>query len=82
MAAAITTTATTLEGQLLEIAMAVQEAERDTARNPDGNNSVTGQFNSETGVFSGALTINYSTAAGTGGAVLLTADEYIDLPAS
>ena len=66
MASAITTTATTLEGQLLEIINAVQIAELNSARNPNNTNAVpVATFNSETNVFNATISLPVSAQVST-----------------
>lgn len=57
MAAAATLTATTLEGQLMEVVALLQEAEADETRNPNGDNNVTSSVDSDALTFSGTFSI-------------------------
>lgn len=73
MAAAITTTATTLEGQLAEIAGALQTAEA-----AENLNRVTVNFNAEAG--SVVISANLPAVFGSSGAALsMTVSEYLGL---
>lgn len=77
MASAITTTATTLEGQLLEIIQTIQLSENDSAKNPNGSNNVTGTINTDTNSFSGSFTIPVTPSVGAGGSPTYAADAYL-----
>ena len=79
MAAAITTTSTTLEGQLLEIIAAMQLLERDPAQNPNNTNGVTGTFNSETNAFTSTVNLPASVQIGTNGQLEVSATEYLSV---
>ena len=79
MAPPITTTSTTLEGQLLEVITAMQLLERDPAQNPNNTNGVTGTFNSETNVFNSAVNLPASIQIGTDGQLEVTATEYLSV---
>lgn len=77
MAAAITTTATTLEGQLLEIVQTMQIAENNSATNPNGSNFVTGTINTDTENFTGTFNIPVTPAIGAGGVATYAAEAYL-----
>lgn len=67
MANSITTSSTTIEGQLIEIVSKLQELESDTNANPNGENRITGTFNTDTGSFTGTFTIAGSLASNANG---------------
>ena len=76
MATAVTTSATTAEGQFLELARELQslESTQSTADNPLNNVQI------DTDIESGLITISASlpgSLSGTGGALTLSADEYL-----
>ena len=76
MAAAVTTSATTVEGQFLEVARELQglEAAQSTADLPLNNVQI------DTDIETGLVTITATlpaTLSGTGGALTLTAGEYL-----
>lgn len=76
MSSAITTSATTLEGQAVEVLTALQNAEADDARNPDGLNNITGNFDTDTANFTGTFSLPGAFSLGTGGVPTFTASEY------
>lgn len=77
MAAAITTSATTIEGQAMEIAAALQNLERDTAKNPDGLNNVTFSIDTDANSASISIAVPVTTAIGTAGKIEFVADPYL-----
>ncbi len=76
MAAAITTTATTLEGQALEIALAIQAAEATQSTDEIPLNNITITPDTEASTVAVALTLP-TTLSGAAGAITYTADEYL-----
>ena len=70
MAAAITTNASTLEGQLIEIITAIQVKESDTASNPNGANLVTSNTNYDNKKFNANVSLDISTSVGANGSVV------------
>lgn len=69
-----------LERYVLEVLMFVQSLERDAARNPQGANNVTGNYNSDTGLYSGTFSIPVSLSIGSDGRPVFTAQEYLTTP--
>lgn len=69
--------ATTAEGAALEVLMYLQSLERDTAKNPQGRNFVTGTYNSDTGIYSGTFSFPCTLALNPDGSIKLSADEYL-----
>ncbi|MFP4298673.1 MAG: hypothetical protein ACLFT0_12535 [Spirulinaceae cyanobacterium] len=57
MATAATLTASTLEGQLMEVVALLQEAEADETRNPNGDNNVTSTVDVDALTFSGTFSV-------------------------
>jgi hypothetical protein len=78
MAAAITTTATTLEGQLIEIAQAIEVKERayNTANPATPVGSVSLALDPENAVISVSVSMA-ATVSGTGGAVSMSPTAYL-----
>ncbi|MBE9031605.1 hypothetical protein IQ266_17875 [filamentous cyanobacterium LEGE 11480] len=78
MAAPITTTATTLEAQLFEVAQALEEAERAyNLANPNTPvNGISVALDPEAGSMSLTATVA-ATSSGTAGTISLTPDVYI-----
>lgn len=66
MASAATLTATTLEGQLIEIISLLQTAEADTNRNPNGDNNVTASIDVDAGTYSGTFSIPVTQSIASG----------------
>lgn len=77
MASAITTTATTLEGQLLEIVQTIQLSENNSAKNPNGSNFVTGTINTDNETFTGTFNIPVTPSVGAGGSPTYAAETYL-----
>lgn len=67
---------TALEAYTLEVLMALQAQEKISAKNPQGRNLISGAFDSETGLYSGALNlpITYSL---NNGLIQLSPVEYL-----
>ncbi len=57
MANSATLQATTIEQQLIELINLIQILERNSAKNPDNRDFVSGTYNSNTGVFSATINI-------------------------
>lgn len=79
MADPITTQATTLEGQLIEIITAIQAKESNTAANPQNRNFVTATTNLDTRIFASTVSLPMSATVGTGGKLVVEATEYLDV---
>lgn len=67
----------TAEGQLLEVLMLLQSLERQVGRNPNNRNYVTGSLDSETGQFSGQLTVPIQASLSAEGDLVVTAVPYL-----
>lgn len=57
MTAPITSTAESLEGQLQEILIALQNKERTAAMNPENRNFIQGTVNTDTMIFQGSFSL-------------------------
>lgn len=68
---------TTIESYLLEVLMYLQGLEQQAAKNPQGLNYITGNFNSDTGLYQGSFTLPISLALAAAGKVEITAQEYL-----
>lgn len=79
MAAPITTNATTLEGQLMEIITAIQVKENDSASNPQNLNLVTANTNLDTGNFNATVNLSITTSVGSSGSLVIEAESYLDI---
>lgn len=77
MAAAVTLTSTTIEGQLVELITKIQMLERDSATNPDNANRVTGNANYDQGTFTGTFNLAITTELNTSGQAVTIAQEYL-----
>ncbi|MEC4804428.1 MAG: hypothetical protein SAJ12_10520 [Jaaginema sp. PMC 1079.18] len=77
MATAITTTAGTLEGQLLEILFKMQQMENTSANNPNGKNAITGTINSDSNTFAGSFTLALTTSLSASGQPTFDAEAYL-----
>lgn len=78
MAAPITTSATSLEGQLQEVLIALQNVENDSALNPDGVNNISGTLDTDSMVFEGNFSLPLkATLIGFEGRVAYVADPYL-----
>ncbi len=80
MASPITTTATTLEGQFLEVMEAIASTQAVTAQNPDNINLLTTYSrNMATGAITFSGTIPTTDTTGTGGTIVVGAMSiYVD----
>ena len=77
MAAPITTSATSLEGQLQEVLIALQNVERNSDLNPNGSNFIAGSYNTDTMIFSGTFSLPVKAdLAGFEGRINYVADPY------
>lgn len=77
MAAAITTTSTTLEGQLLEILSEVQALEATPSSNTSNRNFVSLTVNTDTSIATATVNLPISFAVGTSGKMEVTATSYL-----
>lgn len=68
---------TVIERYLLEVLMYLQSLEQQTAKNPQGVNYITGNFNSDTGLYQGSFTLPIALALAASGKVEITAQEYL-----
>lgn len=66
----------TLEAYALEVLMALQFQEQITAKNPNNRNLITGAFDSDTGLYSGAFNLPIAYALDTG-TIEITPVEYL-----
>jgi hypothetical protein len=66
-----------IERYCLEVLMHVQNLERNTAKNPQGRNGVTGSFNSDTGVYAGTFSVPVVISLESTGRVAFVAQEYL-----
>ena len=57
MAASITLNSTTAEGQLVELITRIQMLEGSDVNNPNNLNRVTGNFNQDTGIYTGSFNL-------------------------
>lgn len=67
----------TLERYVLEVLMFLQAVERDSARNPQNANNITGNYNSDTGLYSGTFSIPVALSLGSDGNPVFSAQEYL-----
>jgi len=65
------------EAYLLEVLMYVQNLERTPAKNPQNRNAVTGNYNSDTGVFAGTVALPVSFSLATDGTIAIAAQPYL-----
>ena len=77
MAAAHTTVATTVEGQLLELISVLQSLERNAVKNPNGLNKITGAYNQDAKTFSGTYNLDVTETLNNTGDIVLAAVEYL-----
>lgn len=67
----------TVEGYLLEVVTYIQALEANTTKNPQGLNNVTGNYNSDTGIYSGTFAIPITLLIGSSGEASFAAQEYL-----
>ncbi len=77
MASAITLTSTTLEGQYLELVMAIQALEANETANPNNENRVTGTINTDTLALNSTGNIAVTVTLNAQGKPEFTAVEYL-----
>ena len=77
MAAAHTTVATTVEGQLLELISVLQSYERNSVKNPNSLNKITGTYNQDAKTFSGTYTLDVAETLDNSGDIVIAAVEYL-----
>ncbi|MBF2025611.1 MAG: hypothetical protein IGS48_02430 [Oscillatoriales cyanobacterium C42_A2020_001] len=68
---------TVLERYALEVLMYLQLLERDAVKNPQNRNFITGNFNSDTGIYSGVFTLPVSLVVNSTGIPQFEAVEYL-----
>lgn len=69
--------APTAEGRAIEILTYLQNLEKDTAKNPNAVNAVTGSFVLEDGMFSGTFSLPAEQSISTGGSLTIRATPYL-----
>lgn len=67
----------TLEAYVLEVLMYLQAWERNTVKNPQSRNYITGSFNSDTGIYQGTFTLPISLVLDATGKASFSAVEYL-----
>ena len=77
MASAITLQSTTAEGQLAELMAHIQNLEASDTANPNGENRVTGTYNTDTLAFNGTVNLPVTLALNAQGKPEFTAAEYL-----
>lgn len=65
------------EAYLLEVLMYLQSLERNTTKNPQNINAVTGTYNSDTGIFSGIVVLPVSLSLAADGSLAINAQTYL-----
>lgn len=65
------------EAYLLEVLMYLQNLERNPAKNPQNRNAVTGNYNSDTGIFSGVVALPVTLSLAADGSISISAQAYL-----
>ncbi len=68
---------TTCAGYLLEAIIYCQNLEKNTAKNPNNQNNISGSFNIDSATFSGTINLPISVSISSDGNVAYIADEYL-----
>ncbi len=70
----------TCAGYFIEVVIYLQNLERNPATNPENRNFISGTFNSDSTIFSGAISLPVTLSIDNSGRVVYTAKEYLVTP--